>query len=351
MNNYEYNNSRMSWSFFNVFNSAVISKEERKVEPREHGWASELGNSYFDRYLKMTGVAPTNPPNTRSKRKFFMGYVVEDIVRFVLQLSGLVVSTQERMEHQYEGLIKITGKCDIVAGGTPNLLKAKQEVEALRASGLLPDHLYDLSISIIEQFSGMNLSALKNIILEVKSVSDRMFSVYETTNRPAENHRLQAYHYLVSSGYDESHIIYINKDSALMIELPVFKDDKEAEMLYKKDITEMTQYLNNKTVPPKEEEVTFNGQSLSFKSNWRIEYSSYLSMYGFNSPEEFRDKWKKVITSWNRTYRRSVNGDKVTPLNAKVLEDIRLVFPNLDELIEIGKANKEFLVEEETVEE
>jgi len=45
----------IEWSFENIWNESLIPAE-RKPEPRERIFASELGGAMVDRFLKMKGV-------------------------------------------------------------------------------------------------------------------------------------------------------------------------------------------------------------------------------------------------------------------------------------------------------
>ena len=75
----------MTWTFSEVWNKALEFEPEKKHEPRSHIWASEIGGAYIDRYLKMTGEKPTNPPNARSRRKFEAGNLIEWLVGIILE--------------------------------------------------------------------------------------------------------------------------------------------------------------------------------------------------------------------------------------------------------------------------
>jgi len=47
------------WSVQGIWNEELtLGRKDRVLEPRDHIWASELGKSHYERYLKMTGVAP-----------------------------------------------------------------------------------------------------------------------------------------------------------------------------------------------------------------------------------------------------------------------------------------------------
>jgi hypothetical protein len=70
-------------------------------------------------------------------------------------------------------------------------------------------------------------------------------------------------------------------------------------------------------------------------------------LYGYERPDIYRQTWDKKISSFNRTLKRVVNGDKMTKLNLETIEEAKKVFPEWDKYIEIGIANKGILTEEE----
>lgn len=333
----------MKWEFANVWNASLIGSE-REIVKRDYIWASELGGSFINRYYKMMGVKPTNPPNMRSLRKFQAGNIWEYVIYNVLKRAGLIISTQNRITHQYDGLLMVSGKQDFIAGGIPDLDRAEAE---LRDQDL-PEILYSSSMAIVNKLREKKLVELEKIVLEIKSSADNMFGMYERANRAADNHYLQAFHYLIGTGMNEAHIVYINKDNCMLLELPLYRSDKSIEDLYRKDIEQMTYFIKNEVVPPKEDEVSFNTQSLSFRINWKIEYSDYLTLiYGYDRPELFREKWDKPIKSWNRVLKRCINGDNMTKGNIEAISDIRKHFPNFDDYVEVGRANKDILINDD----
>ena len=80
----------MQWSFFKIWNESLEQREERPPKERQNLWASELGKSQVDVYLKMKGIAPTNPFSARSLRKFEAGNIWEWIVGLVLLRAGML---------------------------------------------------------------------------------------------------------------------------------------------------------------------------------------------------------------------------------------------------------------------
>src|SRR6185295_1528178 len=80
----------MSWGFAGVWNQSLTVRQERPLVPRDYVWASEIGGSMIDRYLKMQGVQPSNAPNLRSLRKFQAGDIWEWLCALVLKRAGIL---------------------------------------------------------------------------------------------------------------------------------------------------------------------------------------------------------------------------------------------------------------------
>lgn len=327
----------MSWSFATIWNESVLLKPERPVTPRDHIWASEIGGSYVDRYLKMMGVPPTNTSGVRSLRKFDAGNIWEWIVGIILRRAGILIDEQKWLSYQYPGLLEVTGRLDFLAGGKPDWEKSKQEIHSLT----LPDFITRKADAIIDNFSQKYPNGLDEIILEIKSAASPSFDRYDSTHKPEFKHKMQAFHYLKAKNMHEAHIVYVCKDDARIAEFAVF-NEPSTEALYKQDIEQMSKYYFAKEQPPIEKTVLFeNGK---FKKNWRVGYSPYLTkLYGFKDTGEYDDTFNKKITQWNRVITRAANGDRMTDLNKTVIDDIKMSFSNFDDLVE---ETKKFKVEE-----
>src|SRR3990167_1224847 len=156
----------MSWGFAEVWTASLLEIEQRPMKARDHLWASELGKSPIDLYLKLKGTEPTNPPNARSMRKFEAGNVFEWIVSLILKRAGVLHESQKWMSYQYEGLLEVTGKADFIVGGTPDYEKAVADITELD----LPDVFVRATKTIMQHFKDFYLEGLAMMPLEIKSV-------------------------------------------------------------------------------------------------------------------------------------------------------------------------------------
>jgi len=309
------------WSFVGVWNASLLNAETRTVVPRDYLWASELGKAPIDIYLRMSGVEATNPPNPRSLRKFEAGNVFEWIVSLILKRAGILDDAQTYCVFQYPGMLKVTGKADFIAGGTPDFKKAVEEMEQLD----LPEVFVRAAKAIQEYFDREYPEGLVKKPIEIKSVSSFMFEAIERAKKPQKIHRLQLFHYLKAEDYERGSIIYICRDDLRMMEFPVFNHGPETEIEkeYFAFIKTMTDFYNSGKQPPLENPIIFDEDSGRFSANFNVAYSGYLTMlYGLKDQKEFDDMYRKDVGKWNRVMNRVKNGDKMTKKNIEILAEI-----------------------------
>lgn len=340
-----------SWEFATVWNQSLLDRPEHEPRTRENVWASEIGGAMIDRYLRMTGVPRSNPPNDRSKRKFQAADIWEWIVTFVLKRAGLLISVQEKLHYQYPGLLLVTGKLDQFAGGKPDWDKARREVKLVG----FPPIIETASLAIIEQLSQkFGDDPLRTVVLEVKSLGSNVFERYDVTKKADPRHIGQQFHYLKAKPLPEGHIVYVCRDDCRIVEIPIF-NPSDAERAYKGDIEQISYFIQNKEKPEKEKELLFDDLTFKFRTNWHVEYSGYLTMlYGYKEPIHYRETWKKATESFNRTFKRCVIGAKMTDLNLKTIENAKKYFPEWDVMVdrakEAAKQNPAIVADEAEVE-
>lgn len=318
----------MNWSFYQIWNKSLEQENKKTYEPRESIWASELGGALVDRFWKMKGVAPSNPPDARSLRKFEAGNVMEWIVGLVLQRAGILQSSrQRRVQYQYPDLYPVIGRLDFIAGGKPDWERALNNVANLN----VPDFFNRALEAIIDHFRTSYPDGLKEAVLEIKSCSSFMWDKYEKYGAE-KHHTLQLYHYLKGTGIPEGHLVYIAKDDLRLLEVGVLLNTPELEELYYQDVLHITNYLKHNETPPPEPELIFDYDKIT--TNWKVAYSPYLTkIYGYKDPADFETRWTQKLARWNRTIGRHNRGDKITKLNKKSLEEIEKQHPKIYEKI------------------
>lgn len=292
-----------AWGLSKIWNAALVDKEERKLEIRDYLWASELGNAPIDTYLKMNATPYSNPANERSRRKFEAGNVFEWIVSLVLKRAGILKDMQTRFEHQYKGLLKVTGKGDFLAGGAVDIEKAKDFIEFLKEAEM-PDVFTRCFDRTVEYLATTYPNGMADMPLEVKSVSSFAMDKLEKQRMPIMRHRQQLFHYLKSGNYEKGLIIYLCRDDLRMMEFAVL-NPSSVEQEYKSAIEVISAHFKAGTTPPKEKLIVFDAEYGKFTKNFGVEWSPYLTMlYDFEEPRAYSEIYGKKATNWNRVMKR-----------------------------------------------
>jgi len=325
----------LNWNIANIWNEFAM-KENRPLVKRDYIYASEIGGSFYDRYHKMIGLQPTNPPNDRSLRKFLCGNIFEQVVKQVLVGSGILKHDEKKIDATpYENLLSVHGRCDFIAGGYIDYQEQLYKLIDLN----LPDYLHKIGLDILGRFSGQTLSEK---IIELKSVSTFAFDKVDRQGQPMASHQMQGYHYQKNGNISAS-VLYVCKDDCRMRQYNI--NAERCEPIYKADIEQMTYYFEKGITPPLEPLVIFDELLLRFSKNIiAVEYSPYLSHYGFNTPEDYRNS-VSYIESWNRVLDRYVlaeTGAKtktgkpvtITPKNKEVREHIEAKGYNFFDILE-----------------
>lgn len=308
------------WSFVGVWNKSLERVDQRPVVPRDYLWASELGKAPVDVFLRLKGTIPSNPPDSRSMRKFEAGNVFEWVVSLILKRAGILIDDQRHTKFQYQGLLEVTGRCDFIAGGKPDFDKAVAELKALD----MPEVFVKAAEAMRDYFAQHYPNGLREKPLEIKSVSVHMFESLLRGKKPMSHHRKQCFHYVISGGYDLGSIIYICRDDLRIMEFPVYRNDVN-EQEYKKAIEVISEYYIKDIQPPLEEPIVFDEDMGKFTSNFNVGYSGYLTLlYGLKNQGEFDAKYKKTPARWNRVMNRFKEGKKMTKANLEAMAEITI---------------------------
>jgi len=307
------------WGIQGVWNSSLENMTSRPVLPRDHLWASELGKAPIDVFYHMAGTIPTNPPNFRSMRKFEAGNVFEWIIKLMFKRAGIMIDEEVHCKFQYQGLLEVTGRCDVLVGGTPDFTRAIAELKALdmpevfiRAAGAMKDY-----------FEKNYPQGLKVKPVEIKSLSAFMFEALLARKTAAKNHRMQCFHYIKALEFDAGSILYVCRDDLRMMEVPILNGGVFEEE-YIEMVEEHSGYYETKTIPPLEEPVVYDPDTGKFSANWKVGYSLYLTMlYGLKDQAEFDEKYKGLPAKWNGTLSRFREGKKMTTLNLERMQEIK----------------------------
>jgi len=324
------------WSMSGVWNSSLVDGKKETYDARDYLWASELGKAPVDTFLRLNGTHATNPPNMRSKRKFEAGNVFEWVIKLVLQRAGILIDSQVHCAHQYPGLMKVTGRCDFIAGGIPDFARAVAELKALDMPEMFIRAAEAMKLYFEKEYPG----GLMHKPIEVKSLSGMMFEGLLARNQASINHRMQLFHYLKSMGYEKGTILYVCRDDLRIMEVTilnggVFEDE------YKSHITTLSEAYYSKVQPKIEEPIIYDPDVAKFTANWRVGYSMYLTLlYGLADQAEFDGKFKKTPARWNRVLTRFRESKKMTPKNLEALVEIQEAGFDIATIAMVGAVTK-----------
>lgn len=351
------------WNFATVWNKTLDSVQDRPMVPRNYLYASELGQSFIDRYLKMYCVPFTNPPNFRSRRKFQAGNMWEWVVAMVFIAAGLLKKKQIRVETELKNLLRVSGRLDYVVGGSFDYEAAKKRITEIKDSLMLLDlELPPFFFTAIDNFVDEHKGQfLQEVAFETKSVSSFMMEKVQKTGA-MPHHVLQDFHYVFGNdqNINQGKLMYLCKDDCIAEEF-VVSNNKETFDIYRQDIKQMTDYYNNgfdkknplRFAPPKEPHILFEEGTWRFTKNFKCEYSQYLTYLfpEFETPEAFRMQMQPKIASWSRVFKRCVKGDNMTTKNNEVIIEAKKSFPLWDKYVQLAKKDGAFQKPEENEEE
>jgi hypothetical protein len=329
----------MKWNLADVIN-AVNFKPDRPLEPRNYAFASEIGGSMTDRYLKMIATPMTSPPNERSRGKFLAGHIWQHTFEVILKVAGLYKDSEVKLDSRpYSDCIEVHGRCDIVAGAFD---KDTALANLVKVAPMIPEGLLHKINGVVEILGGQ---PLETKILEIKSASEYIVEKVNTMKQPVTGHGLQAYYYSREAKLPAS-VCYISKNDSFMAEVEVNADMYEEMM--RDDLQKITYYYEKRQMPPPEAKFWFNNLTGKFEKNWQVEYSPYIHIHGYNSPYEFRQAVEPQLLKWNNAIKRFVqvefglttekgNAIKMTPGAEEAKKEIILAGFDFDTIIEVKK--------------
>lgn len=324
--------SNKMWTLSKVWNESLEQRIERPALPRERMWATDLGKSDIDVYLRLIGEEPSNKINPRGLRKIEAGNIWEWIVKLILIRCGIYRESQLRIEAalpDVANVLPVSGKIDYIAGGVPDYEKAKHEVENL----LLPDIFKRLADNVIAYFEKEYPNGLDEKILEIKSVSSFVFEKVEKTGKAVIGHELQTFHY-AHNRQQEAALVYVCRDDMRLYEVPILPNDQNRLKAYRDKIIRMSEFYNKKQMPEKEPLTVFDEDTLRFSRNYNIEYSSYLTkLYGFKEPDEYHEAFQPMCERFNRVLARVEEGKDMTANNLEALEEMKKQGVDVDKVI------------------
>jgi hypothetical protein len=337
------------WSLAKLWNKALESTNERVVEPRDRMYASELGRSDIDIFLKMQGEKPTNPPNERSQRKFHAGDLYEWFVFLILKKCGILLKKQIPVKTTLEGCVEVSGRLDFIAGGLPNYEEGQKKIDELINELEMPPLFHQVTKNFIEILKAEYPKGLDEKILEVKSVATFGFEKIEKTGKALAGHDLQNFHY-VNNLQMEGALCYISRDDLRMIEIPIMPENEKLLKKYQEKVKRVSGFYKENQSPEPEPLILFDEDTGKFSKNFNVEYSPFLTkIYNIERPDAYDEVISPIIGRWNRILTRIKADKPLTKDNEAGLDEMIERNFDIDKIKKIIK--KSSLVGEEITEE
>ena len=350
----------VEWDFASLWGNAFSCYPERLAQKRDYIYASEIGGSFRDRYLKMFAHPYSNPFNQRAKAKMMAGRFFEDVVGLVLTGTGMLKERQQRVRVELPGCLPVSGKLDFVAGGNIDWDEAERKAAEVKrlfmaSSFETSDFICHMIDHILPHFKNVfGYNPAMEYVLEAKSVSGFVFNLIEASKKPRQNHPLQVLTYLIPKDTPKQGLLqYISREDVEMIDFTITPDAALLKQ-YHDDVQTMTAYYNGagknylKNLPPLEPEVIFEEASCRFVKNNLVEYSMYLShSYSYPNIDAFKEKWDSRLSKWNRVFKRAAKGETITKANIEIINDAKTVFPDWDNYVHLAQKAGAFSKPEE----
>lgn len=315
-------NNNKVWSLAKLWNKALETTEERIVEPRDRMYASELGRSDIDIFLKMQGEKPTNPPNDRAHRKMHAGDLYEWFVFLVLKKCGILISKQEAVKYELEGCVPVSGRLDFIVGGTPDYDKGQQKIDELIEALEMPPLFHQVTKNFIEILKAEYPDGLDEKVLEVKSVAVFGFDKVEKTGKAIAGHDLQDFHYAKGLNM-EGALCYISRDDLRMYEIPIMPYNEKLLAQYEEKVKRVSGFYKENQCPPPEPVILFDADLGKFSKNFNVEYSPFLTkIYGYERPDQYDEEIAPLIGRWNRVLTRIKTGKTLTKDNQVAIDEM-----------------------------
>jgi hypothetical protein len=111
-------------------------------------------------------------------------------------------------------------------------------------------------------------------------------------------------------------------------------DSEKHLRIYKDDLDNMKKILTldkGQILSYREPLLVWNEEDHKYKKNFKVEYSSYLTDYGFEQPSDYAEPAQKISTRINNVIKRLRAGAKMSKLNEAAMEDAIKFFPPCEE--------------------
>ena len=319
-----------SWSIQSVFHDFLKEgdRERKKIEPRTHIWATEVGKNHWERYMKMTGVQAKGDFSGRVLGKFFMGELIERSLAIVLVMIGVLKIDNEHITiPETKDMLSVTGYIDFVVGGKPKPWSEieKDPITELIFSKQLFGQYKPFAKKIHEKILKEHENGLKSLVYEIKSVNSQLFWAKKDYLQEAYKfHMFQNLTYLRATKIEQGRVLYVSKDDHVMQEFPIYLKNEKMNEEWEEDVKKMTYYIRNKIEPPKPEMVIFDERKKinfthnkkkyyitgSYTDNWEIKWSNYITQMGYKNVDDYTKQAHTIVLKKNNEIKDAFRKEK-----------------------------------------
>lgn len=329
--------NKKTWSLSVIWNKSLEKTIEKAVEPRDRIYASELGRSDIDIFLKMQGTIPTNPPNKRAQRKFHAGDLYEWFVFLILKKCGILMKKQIPVKTTLKGCVEVSGRLDFIAGGVPNYDEGQKKIDELINELEMPPLFHQVTKNFIEILKTEYPNGLDEKVLEVKSVAAFGFEKVEKTGRAMAGHDLQNFHYAQGLQMEGS-LCYISREDLRMYEIPIMPENEKLMKQYETKVKRISGFYKENQSPEPEPMILFDEDTGKFTKNFNVEYSPFLTkIYGIERPDQYDEQISPLVGRWNRILTRIKADKPLTKDNQVGIDEMEERGFNIDSIKKIIK--------------
>lgn len=272
-----------------ILETLLTSQAEIAPRPREEIWASDLGKSYVERYLQMTGVPYTNPIPALALRNFLIGNKIEEGFKDLLTQCRIPQEELPRLEYKLPNCLTVVGRPDLileVSSWDKVKKEIKKEIKTFKKDEI---RLIDKKNRLLEGIGALESiypKGFERTLFEIKTVAAYAagFAKKIGWEKSYPHYVLQLYLYMKALKMKEGRLLFLIKGTnktISWIEQIKIQESKELDEKLHEDIETMTKYYKDKVQPPLEP------LFVAGRKNWKTGYSRYYDLLYKKAYEEY----------------------------------------------------------------
>lgn len=275
------------WSIQLPWNQGLVTpREDRRIEPRNIFYASEIGKNFYEVFLAMKGTVPTNLAPDLARRKMEAGNIYEAIIVWALKRADILKESQMRVKKEADDkCLAVYGRADIVAGHNGNWDDSRKNLNEYIEKFRLMDfdfpfynQVKKISQETVDYLSELYPNGLSDKIYEVKSLNSMAFwKDNQPIAVPYVHHVKQLSFYQNYSPIKDGSFLYIDRDTTYLSEIPNILKKEVIEEI-EQWLAKMTEYYKKDITPPLPELIIWDAKYKKYSFNWEIGRSPYKDL-------------------------------------------------------------------------